>query len=171
MPEPVPLYFEWTEDEVMRPLEPKRAARQFCVGMHYRLEVREDRSEASHRGYFAAINEAHANLPEDLAERWPTPEHLRKFCLIKAGYRSERSIACSSELEARRIAVFVAPLDSFAIVVVEKLMVTVYTAESQSYRSMGKKRFNESKSAVLDVLARLIGTSTETLRQNAGMAA
>jgi hypothetical protein len=36
---------------------------------------------------------------------------------------------------------------------------------------MGKKRFQESKSAVLDELARLIGTSADDLRQNVGKAA
>jgi hypothetical protein len=165
------MYFEYTEDEVMRPLDPKRAARQYAIGAHYRLEVREERSEASHRGYMATVTEAYENLPEHLAERFKSADHLRKFCLIRAGYRTERSIACTSADEAKRFAAFVGPMDDFAVVLVDGSLVTVFTAESQSYGSQGKKRFQESQQAVRDELAKLIGTSTETLEDNVGRAA
>ena len=65
-----------------------------------------------------------------------------------------------------RVAAFVRPLDDFAVVETDGLVVTVYTAKSQSMRAMGKKTFQESKDAVLRVIAELIGTDPTTLKQS-----
>lgn len=143
----------------------KLADKHFVVGERYALVPHEDRSMASHRFYFASINEAHQNLPEDMAERLPTPKALRKYALIRAGFRDERSIACASKAEAQRVAAFIKPMDEFAIVTVEEATVTVYTAKSQSIRAMGKKVFAESKDAVLRVISEMIGTDAATLNQ------
>ena len=92
---------------------------------------------------------------------------------IKCGYADERSIVCSSKAEAQRVAAFIRPMDSFALVTVHELsaLVRVYTAQSQSMKAMGKRQFQESKTAVLDYVAGLIGTSAEALAKNAGRAA
>lgn len=165
-----PLTFNW-DGEAMVPLQPRIADKQYVVGAQYRLTPWEDRSQASHNGYFAAIHEAFQNLPEAAAEQFKSEDHLRKFCLIKAGFRDERSIACSSKAEAQRVASFVEPLDEYALVVVHEAMVTVYTAKSQSMKAMGKKDFQDSKDKVLAILAEMIGTDTQTLRENTGKAA
>lgn len=153
------LPFRWT-GEVMEPLRSfaKRCDAEFTVGEVYNLEAIEARSAASHRHYFAAVNEAWQNLPEDAAERFPTSEHLRKWCLIRAGYAEHRQIVASSKAEAQRLAAFVKPMDTYAVVTARECVVTVYTAESQSQKAMGKKRFQESKNAVLSLLAAMIGT-------------
>ncbi len=148
----------------------KRANERYVVGERYTLEPREERSAESHRHYFATIHTAWQNLPEAAATRFPTEDHLRKWALIKAGYRDERSIACSSKAEANRLAAFIRPMDDFALVIVGGAVVTVYTAKSQSMRAMGKAEFQKSKDAVLDALAALIGTSADELKQ-AGEAA
>lgn len=157
-----PLSFAW-DGEAMVPKHPRLADRHYVVGEVYQLEVREDRSSASHRHYFVCINEAHQNLSDELAERFPTPDHLRKYALIRCGYRDERSIVCASKAEALRIAAFMKPMDGYAVVVATDAVVTVLTAKSQSVRAMGRKEFQESKDKVLDFLASLIGTSTAAL--------
>ena len=165
-----PLDFIW-DGESHFPERPRLADRYYVVGQKYRLVPHEDRSMRSHRYYFASINEAWKNLPEDLAERFPTSEHLRKFALIKAGFRDERSIVAASKAEAQRVAAFVRPIDEYAVVAVREAVVTIYTAKSQSTRAMGKKVFRESADRVLDIVSAMIGTSTDTLRQNAEKAA
>jgi len=165
-----PIHFAW-DGESMSPKIPRLADKHFVVGETYCLIPHEDRSGASHRHYFASINEAHQNLPEDLAERLPTPEALRKYALIRAGFRDERSIACASKAEAHRVAAFIKPMDEFAVVTVENALVMVFTAKSQSMRAMGKKTFAESKDAVLRVISEMIGTDAATLQHNTGMAA
>ena len=149
----------------------KRADQLYTVGETYSLDIREDRSTASHRQYFAAIAEAWGNLPDDAAERFPTFEHLRKWALIRAGYRDERSIVCSSKAEARRVKAFIRPMDEYAVVLARDAVVIVYTAQSQSMRAMGKAEFQRSKDKVLDVIAELIGTTRKTLARNTGAAA
>lgn len=165
-----PIVFDW-DGEAMVPRHPGLADRHYVVGQSYRLIPHEDRSVRSHRHYFACINDAWSNLPEHLAERLPTPDHLRKYALIKAGYRDERSIVAASKAEAQRLAAFMKPMDDYAVIVAREAVVTVYTAKSQSMKAMGKKTFMASKDAVLDVLSQMIGTSREALAKNAQRAA
>lgn len=154
------------DGESFVPLQPRLADKYFVAGESYPLIVHERRSGASHNHFFAIIAETHLNLPEDLAERLPTPEHLRKYALIRAGYRDERSISCASKAEAQRVAAFIKPMDEFAVVTVVEAVVTVYTPKSQSLRSMGARVFAESKEAVLNVLAGLIGVDPTTLSRS-----
>src|SRR5213075_1352363 len=102
---PFPQWFEWS-GEAMIPLNARSADRIYTVGQRYHLEHREERSSQSHAHYFACINEAWQNLSPALAERFSSPEHLRKFALIKSGYRDERSFVCASKAEAQRLAAF-----------------------------------------------------------------
>lgn len=153
------------------PVWAKRADDKFVVGERYSIEIREARSIASHRQYFATINEAWMNLPDALAERFPSADHLRKYALIKAGFRDERSIVCASKAEAARIAAFIRPIDDFAIVIAQDATVTAYTAKSQSMRAMGKADFEASKRAVLDIVSTMIGTDAETVSKNTEKAA
>lgn len=142
----------------------RRADRQFVVGQKYQIEARQERNDAAHRAYFAAVREAFMNLPAEYADRFPNDEALRKFALIKAGYANERSIVCASTDEAKRMAAFIEPIDTLSIVVPLGDIVTVYTAKSQSYRAMDRKTFNESKERVLSVIAQMIGVTVEQLK-------
>lgn len=142
-------------------------ARTFEDGRLYRLVEVQERSLASHNHYFAAVHDGWQNIPEDMRERFPSDEHLRKWCLIRTGFSHSRSIACDSPEEARKVAAFVQPFDEFAVVSVGGTVVTVFTAMSQSYKDMGKVEFAKSKEAVLDLIASMIGTDKQTLRENA----
>ncbi len=165
-----PVAFQWDGDNMLC-INPRLADRQYVVGEIYRLVPQEDRSDASHNHYFATINEAWKNLPEDIADRWPTSEHLRKWALIKSGYRDERTTVAASKAEAQRLVAFIRPIDDYAVVIAKDAVVTVYTAKSQSMRAMGKADFQKSKADVLDVLSGLIGVGTDDLRREAGKAA
>jgi len=156
------MQFQWT-GEAMIPRLPRHADRLFTVGQVYTLVEQAERSSASHRHYFALINEAFNSLPEHIADRWSTPDHLRKWCLIRAGYRDERSIVCASKAEALRVKSFIRPIDDFAVVVASEAVVTVYTAKSQSVKAMGRAEFQASKDAVITALADLIGVEPATL--------
>ena len=165
-----PMAFSW-DGEVMRPRHSRLADRHFVVGQDYMLEERQDRSQRSHDHYFACLAEVWQNLPDALAERFPTPDHLRKWALIRCGYADERSIVCASHAEALRIAAYVGQFDEYAVVLAKGATVTAWTAKSQSMRAMGRKAFQESKDKVLDFVAGLIGTTRGDLAKNAGEAA
>lgn len=174
---PGPLVFRWREmhddtGEVRKVMEPigrfaREAASRYVLDETYTLDEIQERSSASHAHYFASVGEAWRNLPEELSGRWPTAEHLRKAALIRAGYRDERTIVCGSRAEAQRVAAFIAPMDEYALVSVSGATVVVLTAKSQSMRAMGKKAFEESKAAVLEALAEMVGVTTSELHSAA----
>jgi len=157
------------ENGLLRPLQRFHnvLAAEFGDGEVVTLERREERSGPSHNHYFASVNEAWKNLPEHMAERWPTADHLRKWALIKAGYRDERSIVCASKAEASRVAAFIRPMDEYAVVTVREAVVTAYTAKSQSMKAMGKQDFQASKDAVLGIVSELLGVTPDQLRKAA----
>lgn len=166
-----PLSYIWDGEAFqVRSRHQSAADRVFTIGQTYKLDVVEERSAVSHSHYFAALNEAWSNLPDDLAERFQTVEHLRKYALIKAGYFDERSIVCASKAEASRVAAFVKPMDDFAIVATSEATVRVFTAKSQAVRAMGKETFQDSKTKVLEIVADMIGSSRAQLSE-AGRAA
>lgn len=151
-----PIPYRW-EGDVLRPLRPRVADEHLTVGEVYTLVPHEERSQASHNHYFAAINERWQSLPDDLMAEYPTAEHLRKKMLIRAGYADERSIVCASKAEAQRVAAFIRPMDAYAIVDAREAVVRVYTAQSQSMKAMGKQSFQASKDAVLSAINDLLG--------------
>jgi hypothetical protein len=162
---PWPVYYQW-DGEHMIPLDRfrHRCDEQFVVGETYRLIVEEERSSISHNHFFAALHEAWKNLPEEVAERFPSAEHLRKWALIKNGYADERTIVCDTPNDAKKTAAVFAHFNEHGIAVVKGRVVSILTAKSQSVRAMNKKVFQESKQAVLDTIAGMIGVAPEKLQ-------
>jgi hypothetical protein len=161
-----PLWYRWN-GAVMVPMRPELAERQFRPDGHYLLEAHHERSYARHKMYFASLAEAWASLHSD---EWPTVEHLRKRALIRTGWYDERAIACDSVEMAERVAAFIRPLDEFSVVMVDGLVVRQLSAQSQSYKAMGRDRFNASMDAVLDYVAGLLGVPKEVLEAQGEMA-
>lgn len=165
-----PLPFTW-DGEAMRPLRPRLADEHFVIGEQYVLEEYQERSKTSHDHFFVCVAEAWVNLPEDLMKRWPTPDHLRKWALIKEGFRNERTFVAATKAEALRVAAFLRPMDEYAIITVSGCVVTELTAKTQKKRAMGSKDFQASKEAVLGLLSAMIDTTPAALAENAREAA
>lgn len=149
----------------------KLADKNFTVGEVYTLVEEEPRNMLSHRHEFAWIRDAWMNLPEGMERDFPNPEALRKYALIKAGYCDVQTYTCGSIHEAKRWAENLRPLDEFSIIDPVGTTVRRYTARSQSRRAMTAKEFQESKTAILNVIADMLSVSPETLVKNAGRAA
>lgn len=141
--------------------------REFGEGEIITFERNEDRDMNSHRHYFASIKMVWDNLPEEKISDFPTPEHLRKKLLILAGWADEKTLVCDSAQEAAVVAAFIAPIDDFSIVTVKGNVVVRYSAKSQSVAAMGRDVFQQSKWAVLNLAADLIGVSSSELNKNA----
>ena len=149
----------------------READRYFVIGERYRLEEVSERSEVSHKHEFAWLREAWRNLPEDLADQFPTPEHLRKRALIQAGFYHETVTDCGSNAAALRVMAMARGMDQFAYAVVRGPLCVVRTAESQSRRAMDKARFQDSKTKIMEIIAEMIGVTPETLGREAERAA
>lgn len=157
----------------MRPLASlaQRCDELFVIGERYRLEEVNERSTVSHNHEFAWLNEAWKTLPEELAALYPSPEHLRKRALIQAGYYNEEVIDVGTKAGALRVASYVRGRDDFAYVAVRGPLVFVRTAKSQARKAMNRKEFQESKTAIMEVVAEMLGVSSQTLAAEAGRAA
>lgn len=145
----------------------RRADAAYVIGEQYYIEPRLGRSGNSHRHYFATVNEAWQNLPDDLAKRWPTADHLRRYCLIKTGFYTSHQLVCSNKREAARVASFMLPTAEYSVITVDGKIVTRFDAKTQSYKAMDKAEFQASKSAVLEYLSELIGAERAELERSA----
>lgn len=159
-----PLIFDW-DGEAMIPRHPRRADQVFVVGQHYSLIEHEERSTATHNHEFAWLKEAWMNLPENLADIYPTQEHLRKRALIEAGFYDETIIDAGTNAAALRVASAIRAREEFSLVIVRGPAVVIRTAKSQSRRAMNKKEFQASKTAIMEMIAGMIGATPAALSQ------
>lgn len=128
------------------------------------LDDAKGRSKTSHDHFFATVVEAWHTLPEHLADRFPTSESLRHYALCKSGFCDVETFTASSRAEALRLCDFIrAGRRDGVQVVVNGASVTRLTPHSQSMRAMGGRVFQESKAAVLDVIAGLLETTADRL--------
>jgi hypothetical protein len=166
------LPYRWT-GEAFTPLPgfAKRADAAFVVGEVYQLEPVEERSSKSHAHEFAWLREAWMNLPESLADQFPTAEHLRKRALIQAGFYNETIVDAGTIAAAIRVCAAFRAREEFALVFVRGSFVIIREAKSQSRRAMDKQEFQLSKTAIMDVVAELVGVKPAALQANAGRAA
>lgn len=164
-----PLYFRWVGDAFVPSsnIAQRLCDERFTVGEVYPLDQWIDHSEQSHRHQFAFVKEAWNSFPDALREQFPTPEHLRKHGLIRKGFCTMDQYVCQSRAEAKRLAVALGrnQSDDYSIINIDddRAIVTVLKAESQGFRAMNKKRFQDAKSALLDFIAEISGVERETL--------
>lgn len=163
-----PLAYEWT-GEAFSPLPrfQREADARFVVGEHYTLDAVEMRNMKAHNAFMAFCAEVWRNFPEDQADRWPTPTHLRKWALIQTGFRDERTHVCASKADAQRLAAFIKPMDDYAVIIARESVVVVLTAKSQSIKAMGADTFKASKAAVEELLSSMIGVTPQAAHRNA----
>lgn len=164
-----PMQFQWT-GEAMIPRLPRHADRMFTVGQVYTLIEHVETSTKSLRHEFAWLREAWANLPDELADQFPSAEHLRKRALIDAGFYHETVIDAGTNAAAQRVAAYARHKDEFAHIVVRGPLVVERTAKSQSRRAMNHAEFQASKTALLDVVSAMIGVEPATLSRQAAAA-
>lgn len=159
-----PVAFQW-DGEVMKPLQPKRADAFYTVGERYIMIPVCHRSDATHKHEFAWLRDAWMNLPETLADQYPTTEHLRKRALIDAGFYDETIVDAGTAAAAIRVAAAFRTIDDFALVIVRGPYVIRRTAKSQSKRAMGAADFQRSKTAIIEIIAGMIGVETKELAE------
>lgn len=145
----------------------KRCDKELVIGECLTWEEVKARSMTSHRHFFATVHDAWMNLPEIYASQYPNSETLRKHAMIATGFCTINHFVLASPEEAVAAVPALISMNEYAIVKVSSAVATVWRAESQSVKSMGGKRFQESKIAVLDFISTLIDADAN----KAGMAA
>ncbi len=137
--------------------------RELVVGERYIAALEPLSSPASRRHFFACIHELFASWPETHPRQFTTPDSLRKWALIRCGFRTERQFATASKAEARRLATFLAAGDEYAELSVVDNVIIEWKALSQKTHSMGREQFAKSKAETLAFLAEQVGVSVESL--------
>lgn len=167
---PIPMLYA---DGVFTPLPRfhNLAAASYGEGEVVDLVAVEQHSAKSRAHEFAWLREAWLNLPEAIADQFPSTEHLRKRALILGGFYDETILDAGSNAAALRAASFIRAREEFTHIVVRGPLVVTRTAKSQSSRAMDKVEFQASKTAVLNIVADLIGVPAETLTREADKAA
>lgn len=163
MTDVLPMRYEG--NGMFRCLHPKRVT--LDVGTVHGWQMAEHRSKSSHDHFFAVINEAWKSLPEDMADDFPSPEHLRKWALIKAGFCSETRIVCANNSEAMTLATKAKAMDKYSVVAIDGKSVTIWTADSQRRDAMGRQAFQKAKERALHIISNLLGIDAVTLKEAA----
>lgn len=161
-------------DGVFKPARPAmelRAKHHYGEGELVDLVRHDERSLNSHQHFFASVNEAWRSLPDELVDRWPSAEALRKWCLIKTGFCDMTTTVFANRADAQKAAALLIPLDEFAVVDVRDNVLIRSVAQSQSFRAMGKEKFQRSKNAVLEEIARILGATPAEIEDAARSAA
>ena len=167
-----PIKYRW-DGAWMSPLPAfvGQCAKQFTAGAVYTLQEMHDRSEQSHKAYFAIIKTVYDNLPEDIDNMWRNAEELRAWALIEAGYSNVAEETFPSKEEAMRSAHFLmraaAAKGIYARVELKGRKVIWRTARSQARSAMSGREFQECRERVCQVLGKLIGVPVEDLKREA----
>ena len=157
---------QWDGDAFVPLKHMKRFADEdLVVGKIYDVEANLPRSMASHNHFFARIEELWNNLPEGMELEYPSPEHLRKRMLIECGWHDKRDFVCASEDSALQLATFLHSLDEYSVIVVRGQVVRMWTAKSQKMSKQDRKEFQQTKTAVLDKIEKLIGIEPQAINQ------
>jgi hypothetical protein len=102
----------------------KVADKQFADGDEFPLIKLQPRDMRSHNAYFACVGDAFDNLPEKIAARFATSEHLRKWALIRTNWCDEKEFSFhgrGAEVQARRLSAFIRTEDEYAEVNVARV--------------------------------------------------
>lgn len=137
--------------------------RKLIVGESYRIDIYNERSSAFHNKYFATIAEAWQHLPDPWDAILPSPTHLRKYALIKAGWCTVATYPLRSDADAI-IAVSTAKMeDEYCLAVASGSVLTIYRAKSQRWTAQYAVEFYETAVRVFDVIGGIIGVDPLSL--------
>lgn len=139
-----------------------KADELFDEGRRYILHALDERTDKTHKHYFAQLRDIWHNLPDRLLQKFPNPDVMRQHALILTGFVTSRTYCADTQAEAKRIAAFIESDDAiYSIVSVQKCNVIELRAASQSYEAMGRKEFQRSKEAVLAWCWDLVGVDAD----------
>lgn len=163
---PIPFMYEGHGTFKALPRAVATCAEHYGQGEVVMLAPVEEHSEVSRRHEFAWLREAWVNLPEGLAEAYPSAEHLRKRAMIATGWCTTQDYVCGSKAEAARWAANLRrELDAYTLILVSGAVVRVHRAKSQGKGKMKPADFQASKQAILEWVSDLLGTTPEALQR------
>jgi hypothetical protein len=166
------LVFQWN-GTAMVPTErfTTLAKNQFVEGAFYVLQPHDEVSHRERGFYHASVKAAWDNLDADAVARYPTADDLRKWALIKSGWRVENFTVCGTAKDALKLSAFVKDhLQRQSVVAVSGNVVSTYVARTQKVGNpelgyMTTEEWKQSNQDVLDILSQDIGVTRKVLEK------
>lgn len=143
---------------------------------HERLRVvcSKPRNYDRHRLYFAVIDRAFDNWPEQHEFRAETSEHLRHFLQIKAGYKNvethELDMASPEKIALSTRVILASALQKpYPFVRSYGDKVAIFTSKSIDYGTLDEAAFKPVLDAVFSVIEAELGVSIEQMKAEVAM--
>lgn len=158
----------------MRPINPfflQLANDRYEEGKRYYLNVPEEESNKERGFYFLAEKEYWMNLPEHIAHRFPSPKHLRAYCLIETGFYKERHTDCLTEDKAVELMLWMKKKDEYSRYQIDGSVVVEQTPMGMKKGEASPKEARKARSAVLELLSEITGITVVAMKKNAGQSA
>lgn len=159
---------------------------QFVDGEDYPLDIKEQRSSAEHKHYWASVTNVWNHIQDEETKAiLNTPSKLRQWALVQAGWcdvtvfgpLTKRAAINAARKAALHFRHFRGEDDYVEIVVrqshdeetgeIDGWAVVIKTPKSQSRAAMDKEAFRASKRDVLDLLSGAIEVKRRDLEQSA----
>ena len=137
--------------------------RKLVIGECYRVSIYHERSETYHAKYFATIAEAWQHLPNPWDQMLPSPEHLRKYALIKAGWCDSVTLPLKSKSDAIAGVNAARFIDAYCVATATANVLTIFKARSQRKAFQDAHSFYETAVRVFDVIGGIIGVDPLSL--------
>jgi hypothetical protein len=141
---------------------------KFGQGQVIRFSHDEQRSDEEHKFWFAVVRACWKSLPDKARrERWPNAEYLRKWLLVKAGHCRKMDVVCDNSRDIPHIINTARFIDKYSVIKVDRIagVVSIFIAESQEYKVMGKEKFQAVTTLCLHILAEIMGCSPADILQ------
>ncbi len=153
-----PYTMRW-DGEALRPVASAQALcrAEFETGQKYMIAREHGRSDLSHKHFFATVHLVWQTLPDDVGEQFRNADELRYWLLIKAGFCTKTDFVCESPEKAQALVGWLPRGRKYHLLEVRGCVLTRWEPTSQAKKSMNGKTFQESKSALFDMLGDLIG--------------
>ena len=125
------------------------------------------RSKREHNWWFAIVSKAFKNLPEHLAPRFPSAEHLRAYVLVSAGYCTMATIPVAGNVSVKEVAAALRLISPFAVIRISDSVINVFVAKSQSEAAQkAGGEFREVVEKALQEMASMLGCDPVELLEN-----
>lgn len=138
-------------------------SREYPVGSSASFDEQKARSSAQERRWFGILKTTWDNMDDHLRRRFPDPEALRKWALIRAGWCESREFVAEGEEAAALTAAGLRWAEPYSIVVQAGNVVFAYRAKSQGRKAMGRQQFAEFTERGLAHISELLGCDVDDI--------
>lgn len=136
-------------------------SREYPLGAVVAFDEHEEASDAHRNWWFAVLDKAWRNLPDDLRRRFPDKDALRAHVLIKAGWCNSVEFVADSDDKVATVAASLRWTEPYAIV--QRVGDVGFAYWPKSQKGMSRTQFKDVTNRGVMVLAEMLGVDPVAL--------